>query len=159
MAPIRLVFGLRLQVHGADALWLFGGTCSALAMTSALGTRSFLFNACMIVAHALSFPGVFSPTGLMALESYPHVSVISHHLGCCRPLVALPDIKGARMRKLHAVWGALVLGACALNALPPPNSVQSRFDPQVNATRVMVSDLQPVSAVELVDPDGGRYPP
>jgi hypothetical protein len=62
------------------------------------------------------------------------------------------------MKKVYAVMIVLVLSACASNVLPPPNSVQSRFDPQAGAVRVMVSDLQPLSAAGLVGPDGSRYP-
>jgi hypothetical protein len=62
------------------------------------------------------------------------------------------------MRKVAAVATALALGACASNALPPPNSVQSQFDAQITAVRIMVSDLQPLSAADLLAPDGRRYP-
>jgi DNA-binding NarL/FixJ family response regulator len=49
----------------------------------------------------------------------------------------------AYMGRSWPVLIALSLTACASNPLPPPNSVQSRFDSQVAAVRVMVSDLQP----------------
>jgi hypothetical protein len=51
---------------------------------------------------------------------------------------------------------ALSLAACASNPLPPPNSVQSRFDPQVGAVRVIVSDLQPLTAADLLGSYGDR---
>jgi hypothetical protein len=60
------------------------------------------------------------------------------------------------MNKVGSVLTALCLGACALNPLPPPNSVQTRFDPQERVVRVMVSDLQPLSAADLLAPDGTR---
>lgn len=36
--------------------------------------------------------------------------------------------------------------------------MQSRFDPQVNAVRVTVSDLQPLTMADLLGPDGSRLP-
>jgi hypothetical protein len=62
------------------------------------------------------------------------------------------------MGKVWPLLAALSLGACASNPLPPPNSVQSKFDPLVGAVRVMVSDLQPLSAADLLGPDGTRLP-
>jgi hypothetical protein len=62
------------------------------------------------------------------------------------------------MKEACIVATALALGACASNALPSPNSVQSRFDPEVSSVRVIVSDLQPLSAADLLGPDGNRYP-
>jgi hypothetical protein len=62
------------------------------------------------------------------------------------------------MGKVWPFVVALSLGACASNPPPPPNSVQSRFDPRVGAVRVMVSDLQPLSAADLLGPDGTRLP-
>jgi hypothetical protein len=62
------------------------------------------------------------------------------------------------MRKVGAAATALALGACASNALPPPNTMQSRFDPKASAVRVLVSDLQPLSSADLLAPDGSRYP-
>jgi hypothetical protein len=64
----------------------------------------------------------------------------------------------AYMGRSWPVLVALSLAACASNPLPPPNSVQSRFDPQVAAVRVMVSDLQPLTAANLLGPDGNRIP-
>jgi hypothetical protein len=60
------------------------------------------------------------------------------------------------MRRIGPIMIALSLAACASNPLPPPNSVQSRFDPQVGAVRVMVSDLQPLTAADLLGPEGDR---
>jgi hypothetical protein len=60
------------------------------------------------------------------------------------------------MRRVGPVLIALSLAACASNPLPPPNSVQSRFDPQVGAVRLMVSDLQPLAAADLLGSDGNR---
>jgi hypothetical protein len=50
----------------------------------------------------------------------------------------------------------LALGGCAGSALPPPNSVQARFDPRVGAVQVMVSEMQPIMQAELVRADGAR---
>jgi hypothetical protein len=62
------------------------------------------------------------------------------------------------MREVGVAAIALALGACASNALPPPNSIQSQFDPQASAVRVLVSDLQPLSSADLLAPNGSRYP-
>jgi len=42
--------------------------------------------------------------------------------------------------------------------LPGPNSADAQYDPQQQAVQVRVSSLQPPSAVDLVAPDGMRYP-
>ena len=59
-------------------------------------------------------------------------------------------------------YGALaivaLLAACAGPRLPPPNSAQAQYDGQQQAVQVMVSSLQPPSAVALVSADGHRYP-
>jgi hypothetical protein len=62
------------------------------------------------------------------------------------------------MRTVWVILTVWALSACASNPIPPPNSVQSRFDRQASAVRVMVSNLQPLSAADLVGPDGRRYP-
>jgi hypothetical protein len=62
------------------------------------------------------------------------------------------------MSKVWPVLIAFSLAACASNPLPAPNSVQSNFDEQAGAVRVMVSDLQPLSAADLLGPDGNRTP-
>ena len=49
---------------------------------------------------------------------------------------------------------ALGLGGCAGHALPPPNSVQARFDPQVQAVQLTVSQREPTTQAELVRADG-----
>jgi len=49
---------------------------------------------------------------------------------------------------------ALALGGCAGNALPPPNSVQTRFDPRVRAVQLLVSEREPIMQAELVRADG-----
>ncbi len=57
-------------------------------------------------------------------------------------------------------WIALLvtsLSACAPNPLPAPNSIRSSFDPRDNAVHVIVSDLQPLSAADLLAPDGTRF--
>jgi hypothetical protein len=46
-----------------------------------------------------------------------------------------------------------LLAACGPR-LPPPNSAQAQYD----GRQVMVSGLQPPSAVALVSADGRRYP-
>ena len=48
-----------------------------------------------------------------------------------------------------------VLAACGPQ-LPPPNSAQAQYDGRQQA--IMVSSLQPPSAVALVSADGQRYP-
>jgi len=58
--------------------------------------------------------------------------------------------------KKTIIWTVLALGGCAGNALPPPNSVQARFDPRVQAVQVMVSEMQPIMQAELVRADGAR---
>ena len=50
-----------------------------------------------------------------------------------------------------------LLAACGPR-LPPPNSAQAQYDGRQQAVQVMVSSLQPPSAVALVSPDGHRYP-
>ena len=50
-----------------------------------------------------------------------------------------------------------VLAACGPK-LPPPNSAQAHCDGRQQAIQVMVSSLQPPSAVALVSADGQRYP-
>jgi hypothetical protein len=56
--------------------------------------------------------------------------------------------------KKAIVWIALVLCGCAGNMPPPPNSVQARFDPQVRAVQLMVSEREPIMQAELVSADG-----
>jgi hypothetical protein len=51
-----------------------------------------------------------------------------------------------------------VLAACAGPKLPPPNSAQVQYDMRQQAVQVMVSSLQPPSAVALVSANGQRYP-
>ena len=53
---------------------------------------------------------------------------------------------------------ATLLAACAGPRLPAPNSGQVQHDAQQQAVQVMVSGLQPPSAVALVSADGHRYP-
>src|SRR5690348_5608144 len=50
-----------------------------------------------------------------------------------------------------------LLAACGPR-LPPPNSAQAQYDGRQQAVQVMVSGLQPPSAVALVSADGHRYP-
>jgi hypothetical protein len=50
-----------------------------------------------------------------------------------------------------------LLAACGPR-LPPPNSAQAQYDGRQQAVQVMVSSLQPPSAVALVSADGHRYP-
>jgi hypothetical protein len=49
---------------------------------------------------------------------------------------------------------ALALGGCARNALPPPNTVQARFDPRVQAVQILVSERDRTMQAELVRADG-----
>src|SRR5690349_11434575 len=58
--------------------------------------------------------------------------------------------------KKAIIWIVLALGGCAGNALPPPNSVQARFDPRVQAVQVMVSQREPTMQADLVGADGAR---
>jgi hypothetical protein len=51
-----------------------------------------------------------------------------------------------------------VLAACAEPRLPAPNSTDVRYDGRDRAVQVMVSSLQPPTAVALVANDGTRYP-
>jgi hypothetical protein len=62
----------------------------------------------------------------------------------------------ARMGRIWPVLIVLSLAACASNPLPPPNSVRSHFDPLIGAVRVMVSDLQPLTAADLLGSEGTR---
>jgi len=59
----------------------------------------------------------------------------------------------------HGLVLAIValLAACGPR-LPPPNSAQAQYDGRQQAVQVMVSSLQPPSAVALVSADGHRYP-
>jgi hypothetical protein len=49
---------------------------------------------------------------------------------------------------------ALALSGCADHALPPPNSVQTWFDPLAQAVQLMVSQREPTMQAELVRADG-----
>ena len=51
-----------------------------------------------------------------------------------------------------------LLAACAGPKLPAPNSADVRYDGHDRALQVMVSSLQPPTAVALVANDGTRYP-
>jgi hypothetical protein len=51
-----------------------------------------------------------------------------------------------------------VLAACAGPRLPSPNSAQVQYDERHQAVQVMVSSLQPPSAVALISAEGRRYP-
>jgi hypothetical protein len=55
-----------------------------------------------------------------------------------------------------AVVGAL--SACAGPRMPAPNSAIAEYDVRDHAVHVMISGLQPASAVALIGPDGSRYP-
>jgi hypothetical protein len=50
-----------------------------------------------------------------------------------------------------------LLAACGPR-LPPPNSAQAQYDGRQQAVQVVVSSLQPPSAVALVSADEHRYP-
>jgi hypothetical protein len=52
---------------------------------------------------------------------------------------------------------ALLAGCASGPPRPAPNSALATFSRADNAVRVTVSDLQPVTAAELVAPDGTRY--
>ena len=52
---------------------------------------------------------------------------------------------------------AALLAACGPK-LPPANSAQAQYDGQQQAIKVIVSSLQPPSAVALVSANGQRYP-
>jgi hypothetical protein len=51
----------------------------------------------------------------------------------------------------------ILLSACGPR-LPAPNSADARYDERERAVQVLVSGLQPPSAVALVANDGKRYP-
>ena len=51
-----------------------------------------------------------------------------------------------------------LLAACAGPKLPAPNSADVRYDGRDRALQVMVSSLQPPTAVALVANDGAHYP-
>ena len=57
-----------------------------------------------------------------------------------------------------AVLAIVALLAACGPRLPPPNSAQAQYDGRQQAVQVMVSSLQPPSAVALVSADGHRYP-
>src|SRR5215471_4975095 len=60
------------------------------------------------------------------------------------------------MRRI--VLGVLfLLSACGPH-LPAPNSADARYDERNRAVQVLVSSLQPPSAVTLVANNGARYP-
>ena len=50
-----------------------------------------------------------------------------------------------------------MLAACGPR-LPAPNSADAQYDSGQHAVQVMISSIQPPSAVALVAPDGRRYP-
>ena len=53
----------------------------------------------------------------------------------------------------------LALASCARGPqLPPPNTAQASFQPQQQVVQVMISDLAPATAAELLAPNGARYP-
>jgi hypothetical protein len=58
--------------------------------------------------------------------------------------------------KKTIIWIVLALGGCAGNVLPPPDSVQARFDLRVQAVQVMVSQREPTMQADLVRIDGAR---
>lgn len=62
------------------------------------------------------------------------------------------------VRRVRLVAFILALAGGASNSLPPPNSVQAQFDPRAGVVRIMVSDLQSLSAADLLGPDGSRFP-
>jgi hypothetical protein len=62
------------------------------------------------------------------------------------------------VRRVRVIAIALALAGCASNPLPPANSVQAQFDSRAGVVRIMVSDLQPLSAANLIGPDGSRFP-
>ncbi len=60
------------------------------------------------------------------------------------------------MRRI--IFGFLFLLAACGPRLPAPNSADARYDERDRAVQVLVSGLQPPSAVTLVATDGTRYP-
>ena len=68
------------------------------------------------------------------------------------------DNMEALVKRVGVVAIVLALAGCASNPLPPPNSIKSRFDPRGGVVRIMVSDIQPLSAADLIGPDGSRFP-
>jgi hypothetical protein len=62
------------------------------------------------------------------------------------------------MRWMAAAALAPALAACASGPkLPAPNTAQARFDSQQGVVQVMISDLAPATAAELLGSDGARY--
>jgi hypothetical protein len=62
------------------------------------------------------------------------------------------------MRLSFLVVVSAVLAACSGPKLPEPNSADVRYNGRERAIQVMVSGLQPATAVALVANDGTRYP-
>lgn len=61
--------------------------------------------------------------------------------------------------KRHILWivpalMALAPGGCALNNLPPANTVQARFNPRARVVQVMVSQPERTTQADLVRADG-----
>jgi hypothetical protein len=63
-------------------------------------------------------------------------------------------------RYLHLLLPAMAMAlvACSRPRLPPPNSVDARYDEQSRTVQVMVSSRLPASDVVLISPEGVRYP-
>ena len=52
-----------------------------------------------------------------------------------------------------------MLAVCASGPkLPAPNTAQATFEGQQRSVQVMISDVAPAVAAELLGPDGGQYP-
>src|SRR3954463_8322477 len=67
----------------------------------------------------------------------------------------------ARCKRAIWAWPLLLsamLGSCAGNPLPPPNSIRTTFDRGAHAIRLYVSNAQMPRDARLVDANGAQYP-
>src|SRR6476469_4678651 len=75
-----------------------------------------------------------------------------------RPDLACFFYSGEELMRYRPLALVALLAACAGPKMPPPQSAQAQYDGRQQAIQVMVSSLQPPSAVALVSAEGQRYP-
>jgi signal transduction histidine kinase len=138
------------------AILLFGQFAILRSRAMLLLATGYLFTACMAVIHALTFPGLFSATGLLGAGPQSTAWLYMFwHAGFPLLLIAYAFEKAAQrpvpLRPAFAILGATtaaLVAACALAALATAG--QSLLPPIMQGNRYTPAMITVVSAVWLL---------